>query len=79
MHSHEIDNSIHSWSCPRATLILLLAVIIQNEKMWAIWTSCRIQHIGSLYEDIVLIASEEPEGTISVDALVRHMAPQGKR
>ena len=49
LHPCAVDKTIHSRSCLRVMLILLLSDIIQHEEMWAIWTSCRTEHIGSLY------------------------------
>lgn len=38
LHSHGMGNKTYLWFCPKAMLILLLAVIIQSKEICTIWT-----------------------------------------
>lgn len=62
---------------PQSYLILLLSDIMQHEEVWPSGCPVESNKLVLYTDDIVLIGSDEPQGTINADVFVRHICYRG--
>lgn len=77
-HSHG-EKTVHTQSCPTATSILLLSVIILSEELSVQMDILQIITSAHYMDDVMFVVPDEPEVASVLDTLERHACSRRRR